>query len=109
MKQGEIVILNFPFTDLSQTKTRPALIISNDSFNKHRNIMLIAISTQKGSSNYYLSLKQNNLEKGSLNKSSFIRLQNIFVAEKRLIKNIVAKISDTFLNKVQSNLISFIK
>lgn len=33
MKQGEIVLINFPFSDLSSSKVRPALVISNDEHN----------------------------------------------------------------------------
>lgn len=34
-KQGDIVLLPYPYTDLSNTKQRPAVIISRDSINKH--------------------------------------------------------------------------
>ena len=33
MKQGEIVLINFPFSDRSAEKVRPALVISNDEHN----------------------------------------------------------------------------
>ena len=33
-KQKEIVLLPYPFSNLKETKVRPALIISNDFFNK---------------------------------------------------------------------------
>ena len=33
-KQGDIVVVKFPFTDGSQFKKRPALVISNDIVNK---------------------------------------------------------------------------
>jgi mRNA interferase MazF len=33
-KKGDIVIIGFPFSELSSTKKRPALIISNDTVNK---------------------------------------------------------------------------
>lgn len=33
-KQGEIVLIPIPFTDLTSSKKRPVLIISNDDYNK---------------------------------------------------------------------------
>jgi mRNA interferase MazF len=33
-KQGDIILLPYPYTDLSNTKQRPAVIISKDSANK---------------------------------------------------------------------------
>lgn len=33
MTQGDVVIINFPFSDLTATKARPALVVSNDAHN----------------------------------------------------------------------------
>ncbi|HHI01350.1 MAG TPA: type II toxin-antitoxin system PemK/MazF family toxin, partial [Thermococcus litoralis] len=33
-RQGEIVLLPFPFDDLTKAKTRPALIVSSNRFNQ---------------------------------------------------------------------------
>jgi mRNA interferase MazF len=37
--QGDIVLLPYPYTDLSNTKQRPAVIISKDSVNKQNCIV----------------------------------------------------------------------
>ena len=46
-KQGDIVIVNFPFTDLSNSKVRPAVIISNDKINISGDYLIVMISTQE--------------------------------------------------------------
>lgn len=33
-QQGDIVVVDFPFTDVSQTKRRPALVLSNQTVNQ---------------------------------------------------------------------------
>ena len=44
---GEIILVNFPFTDLSTSKRRPAVIISSDNYNKEReDVILLAITSQ---------------------------------------------------------------
>ncbi len=43
-KQGDIVFLPFPFTDLSTAKQRPAVIVSQNSIN-HPNYIVAKITT----------------------------------------------------------------
>jgi mRNA interferase MazF len=46
-KRGDIVLVPFPFTDLSSSKQRPALVISGDAFNLTREDLLIAAITSQ--------------------------------------------------------------
>jgi len=108
MKQGDIVIVPFPFTDLSDSKKRPALVISNESFNKERNIMLIAVSTKKGVSKHAKTLFQDNLQEGVLNKDSFLRFHNMFVLEKRIVIKKVAKLKNDYLEEVKKRFIGYV-
>lgn len=45
-KQRDLVIVKFPFTDLSNHKYRPALIISNSTCNKTGDYTVLMITTQ---------------------------------------------------------------
>ncbi len=44
-RQGDIVLVTFPFTDLTSSKRRPALIISPDSFNAAGEDLVLAAIT----------------------------------------------------------------
>src|SRR5438132_13678263 len=45
--QGDVVLVPFPFTDLSATKQRPALVLSPERLNKiRRDLVLAAITSQ---------------------------------------------------------------
>ncbi|SEP95306.1 type II toxin-antitoxin system PemK/MazF family toxin [Myroides profundi] len=46
-KQRDLVLVKFPFTDLTGFKVRPALIISNSSVHKSKDYIIMMITTQK--------------------------------------------------------------
>jgi mRNA interferase MazF len=49
-KKWEIVLVPFPFTDLSSAKRRPALIVSPDSYNTGKDVVIAYITSQINSS-----------------------------------------------------------
>ena len=51
---GDIVLVPFPFTDQTAIKKRPAVVISSEDYNRHRpDIILMAVTSQMGSANFY--------------------------------------------------------
>ncbi len=108
MKAGDVVIVPFPFSDLSSGKVRPALIVSGKDFNKSRNFLLVAISTKPGIKELSVPLSQQNLSVGELQKSSFIRLQNIFTLEKRMVIKKVGVLNNDFYQKIREKLVGIL-
>lgn len=44
---GDVVLVRFPFTDLSSTKKRPALVVSPDGFTaNHGDLVVLAMTSQ---------------------------------------------------------------
>jgi mRNA interferase MazF len=105
MKPGEIVVIPFPFTDLAGKKIRPAYVLSNEKYNNSRNIIVAAISTKPGVLDLAIELSQEDLESGKLQKKSYIRLQNIFTIEKRLIQQKVGECTVKKKDEVHAKLL----
>ena len=108
-KQWDILLVRFPFTDLSSTKLRPALVISNDNFNQDENLMLVGIYGNKGKTRYSITLEQKRLSIWKMKKQSYIRLHNIFSLHKSLITKKVASLQTKPLQKVIEKLYDFVK
>lgn len=87
--KGDIVVVPFPFSDLSASKRRPALVLADL---KGDDIILCQITSQHIKDNYAIVLNNNDFIKGSLNKQSNIRPNRIFTADKHIITRKVGTI-----------------
>ena len=82
---GDIVLVPFPFTDQSTTKKRPAVIISSEQYNRQRpDIIIMAVTSQMQSANYFGDMTIRQWQQAGLLKPSVIK--PIFTTvEKRLV------------------------
>ncbi len=63
-KQGEIVLIPIPFTDLSSQKRRPVVIVSNDAYNSARtDIVVVAMTSNPAAADYSLAITSVDLRK----------------------------------------------
>ena len=68
IKQGEIVVLDIPFSDFSETKKRPTLVISSTKYNSQfQDIVVASITSQPSDSAFRIALSQKDLTNGKLN------------------------------------------
>ena len=98
---GNIVILPFPFTDLSATKQRPVLIISNDSYNAAmEDVVVCGITSNFKDASYSVSLGQQELQEGVIPTLSRIKVDKIFTLKQSLIKKKVGAVKQEVLQEV---------
>lgn len=83
--RGDIVLVSFPFTDLSSSKRRPSLVISPNGFNDQgRDIVLVAITSQTSAGNA-ITLRPEDCIDGELPKESFVKVAKIFTMHSTLV------------------------
>ena len=107
-KKWDIFLIKFPFTDLSNYKLRPALVISNWSFNKNDNIMLIWIYLNRWLKDYSMEIDQDDLKEWKMKKQSYFRFQNIFSLDKNLVERKVAELKNKQLDKIKDKFCDFL-
>ena len=104
-QQKELVLLPYPFSDQGGSKVRPAIIVSNDNFNKRcEDCVLVPLTTLIKDEPFSLMLNQDNLESGKLLKQSRIRIDKIFTIKKSLIIMKIGKINDKTIEKIKSEI-----
>lgn len=90
----EVVSVPFPFTDSSQSKKRPALVLSNPEFNSQSGHVVLAMITSAKNSAWISDIRIANLETAGLPAPSVIRLK-LFTLDKRLIIQKLGQLDDT--------------
>ena len=104
--QGDIVLIPFPYSDLSASEQRPALIISNHLINKTEDRICCLVTRNFRKED--LSIKREDFKSGALPFNSFVRPHRIFTIHHAIIKKKLCTINDRFHNKVIAKLNEYI-
>jgi mRNA interferase MazF len=93
ISQRDIVLLSFPFSDLKTQKVRPAIIISNDNYNKKfEDVIPIPMTSNLDIRDYAILISNKDLESGELIKDSKVKVDRIFSVSKNLIQLKIGKV-----------------
>lgn len=99
--RGAVVLVPFPFTDLSAAKRRPALVVSPEGFHP-TDVVLCAITSQvpERLSAQEVDLAPGDLEDGQLPKPSVVRVGKLFTMHRELIIGEVGRLKEAKLADV---------
>jgi len=105
-KKGAIVLIPFPFTDLSGSKVRPALIVSNNL--RGGDVVVVFISSILTKKND-LDVPVNTDKTNGLKKNSVIKCSKIATLDKKIILGELGTLSRKDLGKVDKALSKIFK
>lgn len=80
--KGDVVVTPFPFSDLSESKRRPALVAAAL---KGDDVVLCQITSRAIGDDYAISVEDKDFKSGGLKKPSNVRPNRLFTADSRLI------------------------
>ena len=103
--KGDVVVLPFPFSDLSASKKRPALVIA--PLDIHDDVILCMITSSPKDKDA-ISLRLSDFQTGSLPHDSYIRPNRLFTADGGIIIRVAGSIRDEKLEEVKDKLIEII-
>jgi mRNA interferase MazF len=103
--KGEVVIIPFPFSDFSQTKRRPALVIAPLTGD---DVILCMITSQLTRDSDAILLRNEDFVQGSLHQDSYIRPNRLITADEAIVIRSVGQISDTLMDQVLQKLITLL-
>ena len=107
------MLLSFPFTDLSATKVRPAVVVSPNTYNQtSRDVVVILITTNTSRrSAYDLLLEKSHPEflQTGLRHDSAVRTDKIFTLNQRLVVKELGRFGPQLGSEVEKQLRQFLQ
>ncbi len=94
---GAVVLVRFPFSDLSQTKLRPAIVLADVGRGDR---ILCQVTSKSYGDTHAVKLEDAGLATGSLRITSFARPGKLFTASRGLIVAEVATLRPEALKQV---------
>lgn len=105
-EKGDVVVMHFPFSNLADSKKRPALVIASL---KGTDRIVCQITTNATIDDYSITLDSRDFSKGSLSKASIIRPNKIFTADESIIFYKAGKIKDNKIREVEEILVKIFR
>lgn len=104
--KGNVVVLSFPFTDLTATKKRPAIVAANLDDD---DAILCQITSKERKDKHAIQLETDDFKEGQLKGTSNIRSNKIFTANKEVILYKVGTINSKKMNEVEEAIIKMFR
>ena len=104
--RGDIVVLPFPYTDLSHAKKRPALVITSLPGN---DLIVCQITSQFSKDRFALALSSADFERGNLHLPSFIRPNRLFTIDSHIVLYRIGTIRSSRLSAIINAVIQLIR
>ncbi|MEK6968604.1 MAG: type II toxin-antitoxin system PemK/MazF family toxin [Nanoarchaeota archaeon] len=104
-EQGDIIVLPFPFTDLSSSKQRPAFVVSNRRFNLNsEDVIVCGITSNLNNEKDSLVIDSESLSDGFIPVKSRIKVGKIFTLKQSLVRKKVAQVKKEIILGVKQKL-----
>lgn len=105
--RGDLVVLLFPFSNLSSSQKRPAVVVANLTGD---DLILAQITTASARSDKYaVSLETKDFQTGKLAVSSLARPNKLFTADISIISSKIGTLKESKIKEIQDSLVNIFK
>ena len=110
-RQRDIVLVPFPFSDLSGQKVRPVLILSNDAYNQQSaDVVVCGLTTNLSPAPYSIIIEVTDVEQpGTLRHKSKIKVDTIASLEQSILIKQIARLKLPVFKQVVTEVKDLIK
>jgi mRNA interferase MazF len=103
---GAVVLVRFPFSDLSNSKLRPAVVLANAG---RGDFVLCQITSNPYADPRAIELTEANFQTGSLEKASYARPGKLFTSSESLIARQIGQLKSEAQEKVTEAVVRLLR
>jgi mRNA interferase MazF len=103
--KGDVVVVPFPFSDLSANKKRPALVVATLTGD---DIILCQITSKATTDSYAIPLSIADFKTGSLHQDSNIRPNRLFTADSNIVLYRAGELTPSKIKEVVAKIIEIV-
>ena len=104
--KGDIVVVPFPFSDLTNAKRRPAFILA---VLPGDDIILCQITSREIKDDFSIKLEKGDFNEGSLPVESNVRPNRLFTADRNIVLYKIAQLNHGKIDKIITKIIDIIR
>lgn len=109
-KQGDILLIPIPFSDLTSSKKRPVLVLSNSEYNqKTEDILFAAITSNLDEKEHAVIITNEDMKEGTLKVDSCIRTDKIYTLSKFIVIKKFGSVKPEIIKHVKTKLFSLLE
>ncbi|MBS3086916.1 type II toxin-antitoxin system PemK/MazF family toxin [Candidatus Pacearchaeota archaeon] len=103
--RGDIIVIEFPYSNLKNSKRRPVLILK---IPKGEDIVVLQITKSSYEKQLEVVIKKEDFRQGNLKKESRIRIDKIASIDKSLVKYKIGSLKKEKFEEVLNKVVSFL-
>ena len=104
--KGDVVVIPFPFSDLTGSKRRPAFVVANL---KGDDLILCQITSKNIKDEYSIEIRDEDFVEGNLKQPSNVRPNKIFTADKDIILYRIGSLKRDKVKEIIETIVKILK
>ena len=101
-EQGDIMLIPIPFTDLTSSRRRPVIVISNTAYNrKTADIVVVAMTSHPQQVDYSFTITSADLVSGRLNRLGKVRVDRVYTLAQSIVVRTFGRVNDATLEQIR--------
>lgn len=101
LEPGDLVLVPFPFTDLTAIKTRPAFVLSSREFNDAgQDVILCGVTSNLANADWSVLIGDRDLVTGRLPVPSRVKVAKVVALKKTILRKKIGRLKPSVMARV---------